>query len=296
MSKVDELREKYPKITKVTFDRFVQGDETPTKKYLEYMLKTWTNRHLNGCIPVSASLVEIVKQFDSLLPYIEQKDIYSPIYSTVPKLKEVIKRAEEIKEEKTFVRESNIVVIEETEEYLLLRPITHRGSLKYGSQTKWCTASKNDINVYTRYVRDGLLLYLIDKQGDKGKNCPKVALYQRYNYDGITGEISVYNSLDHEVTSNDLSNGKWPEDVILKVTTLFRILFMKEKKIKKSKDFVEGFQHQLSILNFQALSEHMRLLDENTKIDYNTDIQEKINNFINSLNNVKNATSTTTTN
>lgn len=296
MSKVDELRVKYPKITKVTFDRFVQGDETPTKKYLEYMLKTWTNRGTNGCIPVSASLIETVKEFDSLLPYIEVKDIYSPTYSSVLKLKEVIKRAQEIKEEKTFIREDNIVIIEETDEYLLLRPITHRGSLRYGSQTKWCTASKNDLSVYSRYVRDGLLVYLIDKKGDKGKNYSKVAFYQRYGYDAVTGEINIFNSTDHEVDLSDLSNGKWSEELILKLTTLFRILFMKEKRIKKSKDFVDGFQQQLATLNFEALSEHMRLLDEEVKIDYNSDIQERIKKFINELNKVQNATSTTTAN
>jgi len=45
MSKVEELRLKYPKVTKPTFNKFVDADFTPTKKYLEFMLKTWTKMY-----------------------------------------------------------------------------------------------------------------------------------------------------------------------------------------------------------------------------------------------------------
>jgi hypothetical protein len=41
MSKVEELRAKYPKLTNTTFNKLVEGDKTKTKKYLPFMLKTW---------------------------------------------------------------------------------------------------------------------------------------------------------------------------------------------------------------------------------------------------------------
>jgi predicted nucleotidyltransferase len=44
MSKVDDLRQKYQQIAKSTFNKFEEGDTTPTKKYLEYMLKSWVDR------------------------------------------------------------------------------------------------------------------------------------------------------------------------------------------------------------------------------------------------------------
>ena len=40
MAKIDELRKKYPKVNKSTGDKFFEGDKTPTKKYLEFMLKS----------------------------------------------------------------------------------------------------------------------------------------------------------------------------------------------------------------------------------------------------------------
>ena len=81
MSKVDELRKKYPNVTTVTFNKFVNGDKTNTKKYLPFMLKTWVNR--NGYINTSADLVKLVNMFDELLPYIENKDIYSKNYENI---------------------------------------------------------------------------------------------------------------------------------------------------------------------------------------------------------------------
>ena len=90
MSKVNELRIKYPKVTKTTFTKFVSADFTPTKKYLDFMLRVWDNRlNIEGHITVNV-IIELVKEFDSLLPYIENKDIYSKEYTDLSVLKNVI--------------------------------------------------------------------------------------------------------------------------------------------------------------------------------------------------------------
>ena len=81
MSKVAELREKYQKVTNYIFEKLESGDQTKTKKYLEYMLKTWSNK--KECNYPSNSymkLVNTVNEFDKLLPYIQNKDIYHPDY------------------------------------------------------------------------------------------------------------------------------------------------------------------------------------------------------------------------
>jgi len=41
MSKVDELRQKYSQVTPASFKKFTEADKTPTKKYLDFMLKAW---------------------------------------------------------------------------------------------------------------------------------------------------------------------------------------------------------------------------------------------------------------
>ena len=82
MAKVDQIREKFPRITEVTFNKFVNGDTTPTKKYLEYMCRMWLKK-LEGLQPIKSAeyLVSLVDDFDELLPYNDvSKDIYSNLF------------------------------------------------------------------------------------------------------------------------------------------------------------------------------------------------------------------------
>jgi len=103
MSKVDELRSKYSTISTATFNKFVEADKTPTKKYLEYLLKSWISRSQNSSPNTTQGLIKLVLEFDQLLPYITNKDIYAKEFTDISYLRLVIARAEEVKEEKTFV-------------------------------------------------------------------------------------------------------------------------------------------------------------------------------------------------
>jgi hypothetical protein len=284
MSKVDELRAKYPVVIAATFKKFVESDKTPTKKYLEYLLKSWINRESNQCPPTTTGLIELVKSFDELLPYIENKDIYSKDYCNIFNLRTVIYRAEETKEEKTFVREEHVLVLDETDEYIFLQPLTHRGSLRYGAQTRWCTASKNDVSTFNRYTKSGLLTYLIDKKGDKSSQYKKIAFHESFSNDVLTSGFDVYNSADSTILSESLFSNGWSEEVILKIIMIYKILFVKEKKLKKSKDFINNFSETINRLNFDSLVEHMILLEQNKKIDYTSTVQEQINILLTKLN------------
>lgn len=286
MSKVEELRAKYSKITAATFNKFVSADKTPTKKYLEYLLKSWSFRESNNCPPLTTSLIKLVSEFDALLPYIPNKDIYAKEFNDISYLKLVIAKAEEIKEEKTFVKDEHAFVLEENDDYLLLQPLSHRGSLRYGAQTKWCTASRNDGGTFNRYTKDGVLVYLIDKKCNKIDSYKKIALYSRYNNDAVTGGVSVFNTIDNEVSIDHLCSGGWKEEEIIKVMTMYNFLFLREKKLKKSKDVINNFSENLQKLNFDSLVQHLQILEQNRNIDYYSGIQEQINKLVKSLNNI----------
>ena len=285
MSKTEELRAKYVKITSASFDKFIESDKTPTKKYLEFFLKTWSNRDNNNCPRVITSLIKLVNKFDELLPYIDNKDIYSKDYTDISLLKLVIARAEEIKEEKTFVKDENVLVLEENDEYILLQPLTHRGSLKYGAQTKWCTAARDQAQTFARYIRNGLLVYLLDKKGTKTNPYKKIAFHIQYSDDIITEGFHIFNALDNQVLSDHLVSGGWDEDTLLRITTMFKIFFRREKKLKKSKDFIQSFSETLGRLDFQSLTQHIELLEQTKNINYTSVLQEQINQLIENLNN-----------
>lgn len=285
MSKVDELRIKYPKVTKTTFNRFLDADFTPTKKYLDFMLKIWVNKDSATIYITTNVIIDLVRQFDSLLPYIENKDIYSKEYNDLSLLKCVIENSEREKDEKSFVREDNAVVLLENEKYLLIQPTTHRGSLKYGAGTKWCTAGKKDPNTFLRYVKGGFLVYLIDKTGEKGNNYTKVAFYHEFHKCSVNDTITCYNTIDNNVLVRNIrESGKWEEDEMFDILTCFRYYFMKMKIIKKDKDVIDTFVSKLSSLDFEQFEKSLTNLDAIDANTYTSKIKDKVEEFLTKLN------------
>jgi len=87
MSKVEQIKEKYVAIPSRTINSLEKSDKTATKKYLDYLCYLWlTLRNAKQCS-------EMVTQFDSLLPYIENKDIYSPFYKEYKNFEKTIEQA-----------------------------------------------------------------------------------------------------------------------------------------------------------------------------------------------------------
>jgi hypothetical protein len=284
MSKVDELRIKYPKITKATLDKFVAADYTPTKKYLEFMIKTWVNKPPLTFNLSTSIIVTVVKKFDTLLPYIENKDIYHKDYADFSLLIRVIENAETLKDEKTFIREDHVNVLAESDRYILIQPVTHRGSLKYGAGTKWCTASKNSPEVFDRYNKKGYLAYLIDKTNTVAKLGSKIAFYLEYTKCPINGTIDIFNTIDSNITSHTVKTYSWSESDLFDIVTIFRYYYLKMKNIKKDKDVVDGFVDTLTRLNFEQFEKSLSNLDYVNANNYTSKIKDKVEEFLTKLN------------
>lgn len=277
MSKVDKLREKYS-VTTQTFNKFVKVDETPTKKYLEYMLKMWTQK--NGSIPSSSILIEYVLKFDELLPYIPLKDIYHHEYSNFEFLIAMVDKAEEVKEDKTFVREEHCEVILENEKTILVQPTTIRGSLKYGANTKWCTASKNSPETFKRYDRDGTLGYLIDKTETKDEFFNKIAFYVDHKVSALSGEITIYDSKDNIVKDFELIKKGWNEIELLESLTLFRYFAFTQTERFRAKHYIYKFSETINKIDFDELKNNFEKLGEK-----NTEFVFGLKNLFNKLEN-----------
>lgn len=291
MSKVDELRQKYPAVSQASFTKFAAADTTPTKKYLDFMLKTWEDRKNSGFYRTTTSVIDVVKKFDELLPYIENKDIYSKEYcGNLGHLFSVIQKATEVKEEKTFKREEHAHVLLETERFLFIRPITHRGSMKYGANTKWCTTSKRDPGTFKRYYTSGLLVYLIDKTDSVSGNHKKVAFQHNYNSRSFNDAITLYAVNDSTTTETSMVSAGWREEDLFQIFTSFRYYFVKDKEYKKTKDFVDGFVKTITNLDFSELENHLKKLEQTTNVDYINDVKTKVESFVERLNKNRYAT------
>lgn len=287
MSKVEELRVKYPLITKGTFNKFVEADKTPTKKYLEYMLKVWCNRDSVPLYITVSTITNAVSSFDELLPYITNKDIYSKDYNDFSTLRCVIEKASDDREEKLFVKEEHVNIVMENENFILVQPKTHRGSVKYGANTKWCTAAKKDVETFKRYTKNGFLMYLIDKKGNKSKNYEKLALYFEYHSRPLNDYITIYNAYDSSVHETLVKSSGWDEEELFQIMTSFRYAYMQIKKVKRDIDTVDSFIKTLSSLNFTTFEESLQKLELNTNVDYISNAKSEVDKFLNKLKNSK---------
>jgi hypothetical protein len=288
MSKVDDLRNKYKSVSNSSFSKFEESDLTPTKKYLDFMLKTWEDRKTEGPYRTTGSIIDAVNKFHNLIPWIENKDIYSKeYYGNFGKLTDVIEVAEVVREEKNFNKEEHINVLLETDEFLLIQPKTHKGSIKYGANTKWCTTTKNNESIFKNYTRDGFLGYLIDKTETKTGDYKKVALYLEYNSGGINESVKIYDVKDKYGHETFLVEAGWDIEKLFEIFTIFRYHFIKAKENKRSKDFVNTFISTLNKLDFNKFEVHMNKLDAECDLSYIKGAQSKVESFLESLNKSK---------
>lgn len=283
MSKVDELRLQFPKIRKSTFDKFVDGDRTNTKKYLKFMLKTWNNPIRSYSIGNSDDLVKLVNMFDDLLPYIKNKDIYSREYEDIGHFTNVIDIAIEEKNEKTFVREEHVNVIYECDNYILLEPKTHRGSLKYGANTKWCTASIKDESTFLRYNQGGFLAYLISKNKDKSGEFEKVAFYSAKNDDPFAHSMDIYNTVDKRITYYALVDAGWNGSEMFQIISMYKAHFINWRVVFSAKENIRKTLLNISNINFDNLKQSLNVIEKSNNNDYIEDIKNRLNNFVKSI-------------
>jgi hypothetical protein len=279
MSKVEELRAKYPKLTNTTFNKFVEGDKTKTKKYLPYMLKTWVNR--NYLIPSSSELVNLVTKFDELLPHIEEKDIYNKKYEDISFLLKVLNDAMLKKEDSLFVREEHVNVLFEDDNYLLLQPKTHKGSIKYGANTKWCTASRDDKSTFDRYCKRGYLTYLISKKNTEGLKHGKIAFYSEKGRDPLFDMVEVFDTQDSRTNIQSVvDSGIWDVHDIFTFISIHRANFSNWKRKEHAKEHIKDTLDIISRLNFDHLSDCLKVVESSENLDYIENVKNKLNEFI----------------
>lgn len=284
MNKILILKEKYPKVNSSIFNSFVEGDETPTKKYLAYMLKVWTNK--KGSSYTSNKLVQTVRKFEELLPYITDKDIYSPNYEKFDYLVNIVTKAEELKEEKTFVKTDHIKVIYEDDDILLVYPKTYKGSTKYGYGTKWCTASVSTDNYYKNYICKGNLGYLIDKKGQKERGYNKVAFYLEFGKE-LEGSFTIWSETDSQINSENLIKKGWDESTIIKIIMNFRLFSIEQTKYKIISLNVENTIKKIKSIDFENLFSNLKKL-ENYENESHYNDRVIVENFIEKIKSMTN--------
>lgn len=245
-AKKDTLRLKYNSIPEEWFNRIIDGDPSPTKKYSEWMLKQYSpipgeidrlidvvnrfNKYVNR---INYELVRKgIDQFESEIGMdIPLKDIDKILrapkdinsYASVNILNAILNQIEskKTKQEEKIMSEK----IYEDENFLVVIPKTLESSCYYGSGTRWCVAAKND-NQFDNYSKRGTLYYIIFKANSvlsperKNKEIwqkrlpkyEKIARFIPHGLDyGTHGELydAQDNEIDEDIILNDFFGVQW---------------------------------------------------------------------------------------
>lgn len=264
MAKIDELIQKYPKVGAAAIRIFNELDTTPTKKYLPYLFQTWNRRNtIRNCSWPSRQLAELVMEFDRLLPYIENKDIYSKDYLDLFFLRDVVVKAEQTKQEKLFVKEDHVDVILENDNFFIIRPKTLEGSIKYGAETKWCTTMKN-YSYFKDYTNNNYLYYVISKT-EKNKNYNKLAILTDGKMNIMSKEFRIWNQNDVEITETTVINNKWSFYEIFEIFTAIRTHSYELSILHQAKKDVDNTISKLQSINFEELMKKIELINHQEK-------------------------------
>jgi len=150
--------------------------------------------------------------------------------------------------------EKQVKVVLDTEEWLLLRPLTFQSSRKYGSNTKWCTTQENNPDYFMKYSNKGVLIYCINK-----KTGYKVASF--YSLDKGDPEFSFWNQKDTRVDSLDTDLTDYLRLVIYneskaKGAKTNRFLLSDEERRKEEKNLKIGYSYKSSSVPVEELGEN----------------------------------------
>lgn len=278
MAKIDDLIKKYPQVRATTARVFNEEDKTPTKKYLEYIFKYWVTTPTYEKLS-SKELCKIVMEFEDLLPYIENKDIYNKQYLNIHQVMLAVSKGRELKDEKTFVREDHIEVLIENDDYFLIKPLTLKGSIKYGAETKWCTTQSSGAH-FKNYTSRGYLYYLISKK-ERNKNYNKLAFSIDRKINILNEEINIFNQLDTNISENVVLQNGWSTFEIFEILMKIRTHAYEQSILEKTKKDVESVILKLKSIDLDNFMKNVDYVNkyENTGKEY----KEKLDNLLNVL-------------
>ena len=159
---------------------------------------------------------------------------------------EMIMSANGLAEIKTMEKdlEKQVIKLHNDDEWVVLRPLTYLSSRKYGSSTKWCTASDINPEYFLRYSKKGILIYVINKVTGL-----KVAAFKSLLKEDP--ELSFWNQIDNRVDSMETNLPTFILDIIKKEFqnpfAVPNIHFLSEEDKKIEETFAKVYENAHNI-------------------------------------------------
>jgi hypothetical protein len=176
MNRIEFLQNKYNHVEPVVFNTIVKYDPTNEKKYLDWLCRLYCNKKIAvNELPQIGSILNIFNNIKQQLNP-DKKDIGR--YSSVLELSLVITNFmfENRVSEDEYLK-NGAKKIYESNDWLIIQPLTKEAAIQYGKTTKWCTSSiRDDENRFYSYMSSGTLYILINKKEPEKSSFKKVQL------------------------------------------------------------------------------------------------------------------------
>ena len=284
MSKKQEILNKYiglNKKKKSSFEKLVDADTTPTTKYADYMCRLMLTKAENDKYTVPM-IIKLIKDFDAHIPFIPNKDIYSKDYLFYNNARQIVDKAILDKEDSTFDRDKHVKVMVDNDNIFLCRVLTIEGSIKYGSNTKWCISAKKTHNPFLNYSRNNFIYFLIRKQPQNNIFDKIAILVSKGN--PIMCEKQWWTTNDRTSDSGSLMKSNWRVSELVEINNIVTADSVVEYRINRAKTSVDEFVNTLEKLSFRDLTEDLRILEnnDNAKVEM---LEKKFTNIVELLKN-----------
>lgn len=186
-------------LKKEIFDSLWARDESPTKKYLPWVISQGREIKkldfiylLNSMSQVSDMMIFIdrrvsKKDTEELSNRLKRGDLenFALSYDKIVKSPKDINAYPDVNamreffgqiKKRTYTRDeakkakNESKKLYEDEKYLIVQPMTHQASCVYGAETKWCVSSRDSSRYFDDYIRNSKFVYIINKKGTNFKN------------------------------------------------------------------------------------------------------------------------------
>jgi hypothetical protein len=172
-------------------------------KYTDFVFRVLENENMDIEWWVE-TIIEELKLFDKYQNQLEKKDINQ--YQTFTELQRAVTPLQQKEKEKEL--EGQVDKVYEDDTFAVVVPKTRQASCKYGSNTKWCTAAKQDNRFDTYSTGKQKLYYIINKKKSSGSNYSKIAIHFNNSGNKTYWDSADYNMNPREV---DVLNYAFPE-------------------------------------------------------------------------------------
>ena len=280
--------------------KIVDSDPSSTKKYSEWTIKQvieFMKINDGASLPdVITQITDLIKTFNLVSQSITDEDVefakklHSGIDDTYIKggprdinrykvyweLQTVLSAIDKRKKNKELEVEAkkDVDKLYEDSRFLIVQPYSHKASCYYGSNTKWCTASKDNESYFDRYGTNGRLIYIIDKQS-KDETLGKMAVHINEN-----DNVWVYDQKDNQRSQDFLLNRFEPIGEAIKKILRGDDDYVILKKVKEGKltpssqkltaPYFDNMDTEQVYLKFDDAREFLSIMDEQLE-DYEMD-------------------------